>query len=243
MLEEKLDIIVSSFYKFFDNPNFEEIRLPIKEYCQVNSIKGIIIMAKEGLNATISGERKNIDNFYEYLENEYGFTFNNIKESQLDYYPFRKIKVKAKAEIVTLKMPNINGINSGYYIKPEDWDEFISRDDVKLIDTRNSYEVILGSFKGAINPKTENFSDFPEWFAKHKKEFEGKKIAMCCTGGIRCEKSTAYLKSLGIKEVYHLEGGILTYLMKLGAKAKTWYGDCFVFDKRVAVSNNIQQAG
>lgn len=241
IMKEEQNIVVSTFYKFFDNPRFEEIRLPLKFFCRDHGIKGIIIMANEGLNATISGSREELDNFFDHIKNEYGFKFCNVKESRINYHPFRKIKVKAKKEIVTLGMPEINGLEAGVHVKPEKWDEFIERDDVVLIDTRNTYEIILGSFKGAVNPQTENFRDFPEWFEKHKQEFAGKKIAMCCTGGIRCEKSTAYLKSRGVKEVYHLEGGILNYLMKLRDKAKTWYGDCFVFDKRIAVNKQIEQ--
>lgn len=240
-MKEESAIIISTFYKFFDNPKFEEIRLPLKYFCAENNIKGIIIMAKEGLNATISGTRKSLDNFFQHIKKEYGFTFENIKESSLDYHPFRKIKVKAKNEIVTLGMPEVSGLDAGTYVKPEEWDDFISREDVVLIDTRNTYEIILGSFKDAVNPETENFRDFPEWFEKEKHRFAGKKIAMCCTGGVRCEKSTAYLKSKGLNEVYHLEGGILNYLMKLGEKAKTWYGECFVFDKRIAVDKKVKQ--
>ncbi len=241
MSAEKKEIIIATFYRFFDNSKFEEIRLPLKEWCKDHDIKGIIIMAKEGVNSTISGTRINIDKFFEHVKNEYGFEFKNIKESKIDYHPFGKIKVKAKQEIVTLGMPEISGLDAGYHVKPEEWDDFISRDDVVLIDTRNTYEVILGSFEGAVNPETENFRDFPEWFEEHKEDLKGKKVAMCCTGGVRCEKSTAYVKSQGFDEVYHLDGGIINYLMKLGENAKTWYGDCFVFDKRIAIDKQISQ--
>ncbi len=235
------EIVISAFYKFFDNPNFEEIRIPLKEHAQSLDIKGIIIMAKEGLNATISGTKENIDLFFEHMKEKYGFSFNNIKTSYLDYYPFLKMKVKAKKEIVTLKMPEISGEDSGHYVKAQDWDNFIAQDDVVLIDTRNAYEIAIGTFKNSINPQTEEFSRFPQWFEKHKENFKDKKIAMCCTGGVRCEKSTSYLKSLGLKEVYHLEGGILKYLEELGDNAKMWQGDCFVFDRRIAVNTFIKQ--
>lgn len=237
----KEEIVISTFYKFFDNPNFEEIRLPLKEYAQSIDIKGIIIMAKEGLNATISGTKENTDLFFAHMKKRYGFSFNNIKTSFLDYYPFLKMKVKAKKEIVTLKMPEISGKDAGHYVKAQDWDSFIAQDDVVLIDTRNAYEIAIGTFQNSINPHTEEFCQFPLWFETHKENFKNKKIAMCCTGGVRCEKSTAYLKSLGLKEVYHLEGGILKYLEELGDKAKMWQGDCFVFDHRIAVNNDIKQ--
>lgn len=235
------EIVISTFYKFFDNHNYANIRLPLKEYAQSINIKGIVIMAKEGLNATISGTKENTECFFNHMKRKYGFSFSNIKTSYLDYHPFLKMKVKAKKEIVTLKMPEIRGIDSGHYVKAQDWDNFISQDDVVLIDTRNSYEIAIGTFKRAVDPETEEFSQFPQWFEKHKKEFKDKKIAMCCTGGVRCEKSTAYLKSLGLKEVYHLEGGILRYLEELGDKAKMWQGDCFVFDHRIAVNKSIKQ--
>lgn len=234
-------VVVSTFYKFFNNFMYKEVKDVLKNFCLENNIKGIIIMAEEGLNATISGSRDSLDRFFEYIKKTLGCEFNNIKESNIDYHPFNKIKVKIKREIVTLGMPEISGLDAGIRVKPEEWDSFISRDDVILIDTRNEYETVLGSFKGAIDPKTENFRDFPKWFEDNRSNFEGKKIAMCCTGGVRCEKSTAYLKSIGIQEVYHLEGGILNYLMKIGKEAKTWYGDCFVFDKRIAVDKTNKQ--
>ena len=234
-------IVISTFYRFFDNPNYQEIRIPLREYAKSIDIKGIIIMAQEGLNATIAGTKENTDLFLRHMKQKYGFVFNNVKTSYLDYYPFLKMKVKAKQEIVTLKMPEISSANPGKYIKPQDWDSFISQDDVVLIDTRNTYEIAIGTFKNAVNPQTEEFGQFPQWFSEHREKFKDKKIAMCCTGGVRCEKSTAYLKSLGLKEVYHLEGGILKYLEELGDSAKMWSGDCFVFDHRIAVNNSIKQ--
>ncbi|MEQ9116294.1 MAG: rhodanese-like domain-containing protein [Rickettsiales bacterium] len=241
MSTNKHEIIISTFYKFFNNSLCREIKDELKKFCLVNKIFGIIVMAEEGVNATVSGSKKDLDSFFRYMSDEYGFNFDNIKNSKVDYHPFRKIKVKIKKEIVTLGMPGIKGDNAGTYVSPENWDEFISRDDVVLIDTRNEYETVLGSFEGAVNPKTENFRDFPMWFKENKAKFTGKKIAMCCTGGVRCEKSTSYLKNLGFNDVYHLEGGILNYLIKLGKKTRKWYGDCFVFDQRIAVDNKIKQ--
>lgn len=234
-------IVICTFYKFFSNPEYQEIRIPIREYAQSIEVRGIIVMAEEGLNATISGSQEGIDKMFKHLKDKYGFEFSNIKISYLDRHPFGKIKVKAKQEIVTLKVPGVSGDTPGIYVKPEDWDSFITRPDVVLIDTRNNYEIVLGTFNNAVNPNTEEFNQFPEWFEKHQDEFKDKKIAMCCTGGIRCEKSTAYLKSLGLKEVYHLEGGILKYLEEVGDNTKTWKGDCFVFDRRIALDKEIKQ--
>jgi len=226
---------ISTFYKFFDNSNYQSMAAELKEYAASIGVKGTVILAKEGLNATISGSQPSIDKMFAYMKNKYDLVFSNIKNTYFSSHPFNKLKIKTKNEIVTLGISGIGGKDPGHYIKPEMWDEFITKSDVVVIDTRNDYEVEAGAFKDAINPNTQTFGEFPAWFLKHQKEFEGKKIAMYCTGGIRCEKSTTYLKSLGIKEVYHLEGGILQYLEDVRGTSKTWQGGCFVFDQRRAV--------
>jgi UPF0176 protein len=235
-------IVISTFYKFIDLPNFKSIKEPLISFCIKHGLKGTILLAEEGINSTISGTRESINSLYKELEERYNIVLSNIKESFLDYYPFEKMKVRLKKEIVTMGVPKISGKNAGYYVTPEEWDDFISQPDVVLIDTRNKYEVSLGSFKGAINPLTNHFRDFPTWFDQHQEKFAGKKIAMCCTGGVRCEKSTAYVKSKGIENVYHLEGGILNYLEKKGNSDNNWYGECFVFDERIAVDKQLNQS-
>ena len=235
-------IVISTFYKFIDLPDYLTMKEALLSFCNQYHLKGTVLLADEGINSTISGNREDIDLLYRYLAQDYGIKLTNIKESFLDRRPFDKMKVRLKKEIVTMGVSGLNAKDAGHYIKPEQWDNFIAREDVVLIDTRNKYEVSLGSFKGAIDPLTNHFRDFPRWFEQNQQRFKGKKIAMCCTGGVRCEKSTAYIKSKGIKEVYHLDGGILSYLEKLGDKTTSWYGDCFVFDDRIAVDRQINQS-
>jgi UPF0176 protein len=232
-------IVITTFYKFIDLPNFELIKEQLRIYCVEKNLKGTILLASEGINATISGLREDIDSFYQELKNQYSITLTNVKESFAGKRPFYKMKVRLKKEIVTLGVQGVSGTNPGYYVKAEEWDDFIAGDDVILIDTRNKYEINLGSFRGAVNPMTEHFRDFSKWFDDNIEQFKGKKVAMFCTGGIRCEKSTSFAKSRGVNDVYHLDGGILGYLEKIGDKAKSWYGDCFVFDDRVAVDTKI----
>jgi UPF0176 protein len=235
-------IVVSTFYKFFSFPNYQEEQAALKDFCNANELKGTILIASEGINSTISGPREGIDNLYKYLKDKIGIELDNIKESFSDYKPFLKMKVRLKKEIVKLGVGEIDvEALKGEYIEPEDWDEFISRSDVVLIDTRNKYETLLGSFEGSVHPDTENFCDFPSWFENNKQSLEGKKVAMCCTGGVRCEKSTAYLKQQGIEEVYHLNGGIINYFMKSGEKNKKWYGGLFVFDDRFVMDKQMQE--
>ncbi len=232
-------IVITTFYKFIDLPAFESIKEPLLAFCVEKNLRGTILLASEGINATISGLREDIDAFYQELKSQYDITLTNIKESFAGKRPFYKMKDRLKKEIVTLGVPGVSGTNAGHYIKAEEWDDFIAGDDVILIDTRNKYEINLGSFKNAVNPMTEHFRDFPKWFDDNLERFKGKKVAMFCTGGVRCEKSTSFAKARGVNDVYHLDGGILGYLEKLGDQAKSWYGDCFVFDDRVAVDIKV----
>lgn len=242
MTENSEQVIVSTFYKFFDFPNFEAEQPTLKKFCEENNLKGTILVAKEGLNSTISGSREGINNLYNYFKEKFSIVLDNIKELPCDYKPFKKMKVRLKKEIVKLNAGDIDVTNhKGEYIEPEEWDEFITRSDVVLIDTRNLYETILGSYEGAVIPDTQNFCDFPKWFEEHKKEFEGKKIAMCCTGGVRCEKSTAFLKEQGFNDVYHLNGGIINYFMKTKNSNGKWWGGLFVFDDRFVMDDKLQE--
>jgi len=236
------EVVVSTFYKFFDFPCYEAVKEPLKEFCDSQELKGTILLADEGINSTISGSREGIDNFYQYLNNEFGIDLDNIKESSCKLKPFGKMKVRLKEEIVTLRAGRIDvNRTKGEYIEPEDWDNFIKRDDVVLIDTRNNYETNLGTFEGAVDPDTKNFRDFPQWLAANRKSLIGKKVAMCCTGGVRCEKSTAFMKNEGFDEVYHLKGGIINYFEKTNNKNGLWKGKLFVFDDRFLVDDQLEQ--
>lgn len=237
--------IVSTFYFFFDNPGFEKQKNLLLQFCNENQLKGTILVAHEGINSTISGFRENIDALYQFLKNLYNIENFEYKESAHQEQPFEKMKVRLKKEIVALKSNNVSKYSDvhkfkGQYIEPKDWDDFISQDDVVLVDTRNNYEIILGTFEGAVNPNTKYFRQLPEWVEENRELLKGKKIAMCCTGGIRCEKSTSYMKKIGYDDVYHLKGGILQYLEDTKNKNNKWQGSCFVFDDRLALNENLQ---
>jgi UPF0176 protein len=234
------NFVISAFYKFFDFSNYKEEKKSLFSFCDDNNLKGTILIANEGINSTISGSREKIDALYEYLANHLQIKNLIYKESFADFQPFDRMKVRLKKEIVTLGVGELDiHDNSGEYIEPCDWDDFISRDDVIVVDTRNQYEVNLGRFDKAIDPKTKTFKDFPEWVEKNLVSYEQKKIAMYCTGGIRCEKSTSYLKKLGFEDVYHLKGGILQYLQDTKNQNEKWQGSCFVFDSRVNLDDNL----
>jgi UPF0176 protein len=208
-----------------------------------NHIKGTLLLAAEGINGTISGPREGIDNLLAYLNADVRINPVSSKESLHDDAPFYRTKVKLKKEIVTLGVEGIDPLKTvGTYVKPQDWNALISDPDVTVIDTRNDYEIEIGSFKHAIDPKTQTFREFPEYVKEHLDPSKNKKVAMFCTGGIRCEKSTAYLKEQGFDEVYHLEGGILQYLEDVPKEESLWEGDCFVFDNRVAVNHDLEKS-
>jgi len=233
-------VAVLSFYSFVNLPEPEKILPKILLIAKKKYIKGTIIIAQEGFNGSISGEEANLHLLVEKLRNLTNPKDINIKVNYCTKQPFTKIKVKLKDEIVSMRSGSIDVENlKGEYIEASDWDQFIKESDVVVVDTRNSYEVKAGSFKKAIDPHTENFRDFPEWAKSNKELFENKKIAMFCTGGIRCEKSTAYMKTLGYEKIYHLKGGILQYLEDTKNKNGVWEGDCFVFDDRGAVNCDL----
>ncbi|HJD55203.1 MAG TPA: palindromic element RPE1 domain-containing protein [Rickettsia endosymbiont of Pyrocoelia pectoralis] len=206
-------------------------------------IKGTILVSHEGFNGSFSGSYENVNLIVEELKKLTNAKDINIKINYSDTHPFHKFKVKLKKEIVAMNVNDLN-INSlkGEYIEPKDWDEFIANEDVIMVDTRNDYEVKVGTFKSAINPHTETFKQFPDWVEQNSELFKGKKIAMFCTGGIRCEKSTSLLKVMGYEDVYHLKGGILQYLEDTQNKNNLWQGECFVFDDRVAVADDLAPA-
>ncbi len=235
-------VVITTFYHFINFPQVEDLKEPLLTFCKEHELKGTILLAREGINSTISGSREAIDIFYQYLANEMGIKNLVYKESFNEDKPFQKMKVNLKKEIVALGVEDLDVENlKGDYIAAKDWDSFISREDVIIVDTRNKYETLLGSFDKAIDPRTASFRQFPQWFEENLKQMDkDTKIAMFCTGGVRCEKSTAYVKSQGFNNVYHLEGGILKYLED--TQAEKWHGNCFVFDERVALTNHLEAA-
>lgn len=235
-------IVVSALYKFVTLEDYQEIRKPLHQTMEANDVKGTLLLAVEGINGTIAGPRQGIDNVLNYLKSDERLSNLSHKESYTQESPFKRCKVKLKKEIVTMGVEGIDPKQVvGTYVKPHDWNALISDPEVLLVDTRNDYEIEIGTFENAVNPKTETFRDFPQYVADHLDPAKHKKVAMFCTGGIRCEKSTAYMKEQGFEEVYHLEGGILKYLEEVPKENTMWQGDCFVFDDRVAVDHSLEK--
>lgn len=233
--------IVATFYKFVRLPDYAEKQQPLLSYCIDRHIKGTILLASEGINATIAGSRQNIDSVLAFLRSDSRLADLEYKESDADLPPFERMKVKLKKEIVTLGLPEIDPSDRvGTYVSPQEWNDLISDPEVVVIDTRNDYEVKIGTFQGALNPQTESFRDFPDYVRQNLNPFKQKKVAMFCTGGIRCEKATSFLLSEGFERVYHLKDGILKYLEEVPAKESLWQGECFVFDERVAVKHGLE---
>ena len=233
--------LVSAFYEFVALENFAELQEPILEVCKTNSVMGTILLAEEGINGTIAGPESGVNSVLDYLRKDHRFHDLTDKQSWSNDLPFYRIKVRLKKEIVTLGVRQLNpSKNAGVHVKPSDWNALISSEDVLVVDTRNDYEVEIGTFKGALDPKTTSFREFPAWVEERLKGRNQTKIAMFCTGGIRCEKSTAYMRSLGYENVYHLEGGILKYLEEIPSSESLWQGECFVFDQRVSVGHGLE---
>lgn len=240
-----MKFLTAALYKFVSLPNYKDLQAPILSACEVNHIKGTILLASEGINGTIAGLPDNIHAVLNFLRTDalFGGKFADLehKESYADEHPFYRMKVKLKKEIVTLGVAGVSPTKQvGTYVKPQDWNALISDPEVILIDTRNDYEVDIGTFKGAIDPKTTTFREFPEYVAKNLDVTKHKKVAMFCTGGIRCEKASSYMMDQGFEEVYHLQGGILKYLETVPEQESLWQGECFVFDQRVAVKHNLE---
>jgi len=236
------EFIVCALYKFVYLPQYREIQRPLQAQMVENEVKGTLLLAEEGVNGTISGSRSGIDAVLAWMETIQEFSGIAVKESLTNQLPFKRSKVKLKKEIVTMGVAGIDPKQSvGTYVTPQQWNELISDPDVLLVDTRNQYEVAVGTFANAVNPKTTNFREFPEYVSQHLDPSVHKKVAMYCTGGIRCEKSTAYLKKQGFEEVYHLQGGILKYLEEIPEEVSLWQGECFVFDERVTVNHQLEK--
>lgn len=232
--------VVAALYQFHPVDNPAGLQQQLLDLLNSLNICGTLIVAGEGINGTVAGSRASIDQMHKYLL-DYGFTNMEYKESSSSEKPFRKTKVKLKKEIVTLGVEVQPRSQVGHYLNPEEWHDFIQQDDVILIDTRNDYEYKAGTFKNAIDPQTESFREFPDYVEKNLSDAKDKKIAMFCTGGIRCEKSTSLLLQQGFKEVYHLKGGILNYLEQIPAEQSLWEGECFVFDNRTGVTHGVQE--
>lgn len=234
--------IIAALYHFtrFDDP--AALRPDLLALCEAQEVKGTLLLAREGINGTIAGPRAGIDAVLAHLRGLPGCADLEWKESTARSAPFGKLKVRLKREIVTMGQPDVDPMQgTGHYVAPADWNALIGQPDVVVIDTRNDYEVAIGTFDGAVDPRTASFGEFPEWWEKNRDRFAGKKIAMFCTGGIRCEKSTNYLLGQGVEEVFHLKGGILKYLEDVPQEQSRWQGDCFVFDNRVSVGHGLAE--
>ncbi len=235
-------IIVCALYKFVTLKNFAELRQPLLDLMLKQEVKGTLLLADEGINGTIAGTREGIDAVLSHLRQDERLACLDTKESYDNEQPFYRTKVKLKREIVTMGVEGIDPKRTvGTYVKPHQWNQLISDPEVILIDTRNDYEVEIGTFQNALDPKTKSFREFPAYVKEHLNPQKHKKVAMFCTGGIRCEKSTAYLKEQGFDEVYHLEGGILKYLEEVPPEESLWQGECFVFDNRVTVNHHLEK--
>jgi UPF0176 protein len=236
--------IVAALYKFVPVEDVAAVRAHLLEVCRVQQVRGTLLVAPEGLNGTLAGTRVGIDTVLVAIRALPGCAEIEHKESCAVTMPFKRLKVRLKREIVTMGVPDIDPVHRvGTYVEPQQWNALISDPDVVVIDTRNDFEIGHGTFENAINPHTASFGQFPAWFDAQAEQFAGKKIAMFCTGGIRCEKATAYAKSKGFDDVYHLKGGILKYLETMPQNASKWQGDCFVFDERVALGHGLEITG
>ena len=236
--------LTAALYQFVDLPDCAALRAPLQTLCDDQGVRGMLLLAPEGINGTIAGEPGAVHTVLAWLRSDARFAALQHKEAPTEHMPFYRMRVRLKREIVTLGVPGLNPArNAGTYVKPQDWNALIDDPSVVVVDTRNNYEVGIGTFERAINPHTQSFSEFPAWVAAQSQPggvLAGKpRVAMFCTGGIRCEKSTAFLKSQGFEEVFHLEGGILKYLETVPQDNSRWQGECFVFDERVSVGHGL----
>ncbi|MFK5915148.1 MAG: rhodanese-related sulfurtransferase [Woeseiaceae bacterium] len=235
-------IVISALYHFVILDDYVSLRQPLLDLMLKNNIKGTLLLANEGINGTVAGSQESINALFNWFKKDSRLTDVRHKTSYNEEMPFYRTRVKLKKEIVTMGVEGIDPNQVvGTYVKPEDWNALISDPDVTLVDTRNEYEVAIGTFKNAVNPSTEIFRQFPDFIKNNMNPNKHKKVAMFCTGGIRCEKSTAYLKEQGFDEVYHLQGGILKYLEMVPEKESLWQGECFVFDNRVSVTHTLEK--
>lgn len=230
---------IAAFYQFIDLPDYHKLQPILHEQCEAHDICGMILLASEGVNGTISGSKENLLSILKFLETKFGVF--DYKLSKADKKPFLRLKVRLKKEIIRMGLPDLQPAKlCGKHVEAEDWNELISDDNTIVVDTRNDYEIAIGRFQDAVNPQCRKFSDFPAYVESNRDSLRGKKIAMYCTGGIRCEKASAYMLQAGFDEVYQLKGGILKYLENMPAQQSLWQGECFVFDRRVSVGHGLQ---
>ena len=233
--------VIAALYHFTRIGDPSALKPGLSDICTRADVKGTLLLAREGINGTIAGPRAGIDAVLSHIRALPGCADLEWKEAFADDPPFSRMKVRLKKEIVTMGQPDIDPLaRVGHYVEPRDWNDLIRSADVTLIDTRNDYEVAIGTFEGAVDPKTDTFREFPDWWEANKERFHNKRIAMFCTGGIRCEKSTNFLLGQGVEEVFHLKGGILRYLEEMPESDSTWQGECFVFDGRVSVGHGLE---
>jgi UPF0176 protein len=235
-------ITVTALYHFTPLPHFRALREPLLALCEAAGLKGTLLLAAEGINGTVAGSGEGVARLHGWLDARPEFAGFDHKESFCDENPFLRLKIRLKKEIVTMGVPGIDAArDAGRHVEPAEWNALIADPGTVLIDTRNDYEVAIGAFKGAVDPDTVNFREFPAWFEENRERFDNaKRIAMYCTGGIRCEKATAFVKAQGFDEVYHLKGGILKYLEEVPEQESLWQGECFVFDNRVSVGHGLK---
>ena len=235
------NFLTAALYKFVELPDFADLKASLLDCCNHNQVKGTILLAAEGINGTIAGSSEGVHAVLKFLRSDVRFADLVHKESFSEKAPFYRLKIRLKREIVTMGIPDINpSLMAGKYVKPDEWNQLLDDPDVVVVDVRNNFEVSMGTFAGAINPQTTSFSDLPAWALQETALRNKPKVAMFCTGGIRCEKSTAFLRSQGFAEVYHLEGGILKYLETVPEAESRWEGECFVFDERVSVVHDLK---
>ncbi len=235
---------VAALYKFTAFPDPAALRPGLLAACEAAGVKGTLLLAREGINGTIAGTRAGIDTVLSHIRALPGCDDLDWKESPAKEMPFGRMKVRLKREIVTMGEPEVDPtLGTGRYVDPAEWNALIAAEDVVVIDTRNDYEVAIGTFEGAVDPGTKSFREFPAWWRENAGRFGNKRVAMFCTGGIRCEKSTNFLIREGVEEVYHLKGGILKYLEEVPADESKWQGACFVFDQRVGVEHGLRESG
>ncbi|WP_428312795.1 rhodanese-related sulfurtransferase [Hydrocarboniphaga sp.] len=233
--------VVAALYHFARLPDYAELREPLHAVCVDAGVRGTLLLASEGINGTIAGERHGIDAVLAWLRADPRLATLEHKESFADQLPFAKLKIKLKREIVTMGVPGVDPARlAGTYVDPQQWNTLLSNPDVLVVDTRNRYEVKVGTFRNAVSPQTDSFSEFPAYVARELRDQKQRPIAMFCTGGIRCEKATAYLREQGFEQVYHLHGGILKYLEQVPEADSLWQGECYVFDDRVAVGHGLR---
>ena len=238
-----MSVAVAALYHFTHFPDPQGLRDPLLASCEAEGVRGTLLLAEEGINGTIAGPHDGIAAVVAYIRALPGCAALEVKYASAETMPFHRTKVRVKREIVTMGEAGLDPTDTGTYVEPADWNALIADPATLLIDTRNDYEVAIGTFAGAVDPATRSFRDFPAWFREHREALlAGKaRVAMFCTGGIRCEKATAFMKGEGVEDVFHLKGGILRYLEDVPPEASTWQGECFVFDERVAVGHGLAE--